>query len=645
MEQLDIARLILNLYLVYVIANCNTAFGAAVPKDQGMIAGQGLYNASDNVVILNAANFKSSVYGNTKAWLVEFYNSWCGFCFRFAPTWKTLATDVSSWRDIVVVAAIDCADDDNNSICREYEIMHYPMLKYFSVKAHPSTLGIVVEKGETVENVRHNLIDRLEKEQQEGRGSTWPNITPYRNVETTDIWKAVSNDVKYFFFIFESADSRLGTEVILDMHKVKSLQIRRVTSDNELLCVMNKITKFPSLIVLGRNETQKLLSIKIPTREGIRRTITEYMASAGLNVDREATMVSHAGETKLQDDIVRTTKQLETTQEQTDSDIPEDHLFQLDLENTLRYSLNHEIPLSKLIEGEKFEALKAYLNVLAAYFPLRQSGAFLEIIRDVVKRKDNITGERFRQLIRSAELEMSPVYSGAPQWIGCKGSEERFRGYPCGLWTMFHMLTVNFAIQKKDNGWYDPTEVLRAMHGYIKNFFGCADCSRHFVEMASRNKIFEIPNMDENILWLWRSHNEVNARLSGDDTEDPVYRKVQYPSSRQCSVCKYRNGNWNEENVLQYLKQKYSYAGIDYYGSSEKHRNESSDKSKIREQRLVSNKYTTLRKLGWDFTIFDISICVVLYVTSAAILILVCIKFAVKRSYKKKGYVNLLGKV
>jgi len=91
--------------------------------------------------------------------------------------------NVLAWSDIVVVSAIDCADDDNNPICREYEIMHYPMLKYFSINAHSPSLGIVIEKGDSIDSVRSNLIDRLETEQQEGRGSTWPNIAPYRYVK------------------------------------------------------------------------------------------------------------------------------------------------------------------------------------------------------------------------------------------------------------------------------------------------------------------------------------------------------------------------------------------------------------------------------------------------------------------------------
>ena len=57
-------------------------------------AGRGLYNGDDKVTVLNATNFKNTVYGTSNAWIIEFYNSWCGFCHRFAPVWKSLALDI-----------------------------------------------------------------------------------------------------------------------------------------------------------------------------------------------------------------------------------------------------------------------------------------------------------------------------------------------------------------------------------------------------------------------------------------------------------------------------------------------------------------------------------------------------------------------
>lgn len=449
-------------------------------------------------------------------------------------------------------------------------------------------------------------------------------------------------------------DSHLGTEIILDLHRISSLQIRRVTSDNELLCVMNKVTKFPTLIAFGRNESQKVVNVKVSSRQGVRRAIKDYVIARGINIDETiGTTVSHDTAQNVENAHQTTTGAINSREEQEEehSKKTDDYLYQLDLENTLRYSMNNEIPLTKSIDGEKMEALRRYLAILAAYFPLRRSNTYLEVIRDVVKTRSTMTGEEFSQLTKTTEEEMSPVYSGLPhQWIGCKGSTNSYRGYPCGLWTMFHMLTVNFALEPnkvpRADFSQDPTAVLRAMHGYIGMFFGCADCAAHFVEMADKNRIFDTHSRDEGVLWLWRAHNEVNARLSGDATEDPEHKKIQYPAVEHCPACRYINGSWNEEEVLKYLKTKYSYNSIKYDVISGYNSNVGminiGNGSRVRLGRLAKEKHTTA--FGWDLNVFDISICVVLYVTSAAILILVCIKFAVKRT-KKKSHISLLPKV
>lgn len=69
--------------------------------------------------------------------------------------------------------------------------MHYPMLKYFSVNAHSPSLGLVMEKYNKLNELRYSLIDLLEREQQEGRGISWPNIAPYRY-----------NNIVFFILIF-----------------------------------------------------------------------------------------------------------------------------------------------------------------------------------------------------------------------------------------------------------------------------------------------------------------------------------------------------------------------------------------------------------------------------------------------------------
>ena len=57
---------------------------------------EGLYNSKlDDVISLSNDTFKSEVMDVDlgKFWLVEFYNSWCGHCINFAPTYKKVASD------------------------------------------------------------------------------------------------------------------------------------------------------------------------------------------------------------------------------------------------------------------------------------------------------------------------------------------------------------------------------------------------------------------------------------------------------------------------------------------------------------------------------------------------------------------------
>lgn len=454
--------------------------------------------------------------------------------------------------------------------------------------------------------------------------------------------------MKHFFLIFEETGSHLGTEVILDLHRIRSLQIRRVTSDNELLCVTNKVTKFPTVIAFARNETQRVVNqVRIPTRQGVRRAIVDYMIARGVNVVAEVSSTTQVPATRETQQSAKSHEERGTTSRRKTAG---DHLYQLDLENALRYSLNHEIPLTKVVDGEKLRALQQYLAVLASYFPLRGRGgssAYLRTISDVVGKKSRMTGEEFGRLAKATEKRMtSPVYSGAAhRWIGCKGSADTYRGYPCGLWTMFHTLTVNYALEESgqdESGrgstrMNDPALVLSAMRGYITNFFGCDDCARHFASMADALKL-DARTRDDGVLWLWRAHNRVNARLSGDETEDPEHKKIQYPAAEHCAACRFANGSWHEEEVLRYLKRKYSYSNIKYDETVE-HSADASVNGESKARTLPERSVTeSKRASSEDLNSFDFSIWLVLYIASSVIFTLVCSKEL--RNYKRRIYLQ-----
>ncbi len=53
-----------------------------------------------------------------------------------------------------------------------------------------------------------------------------------------------------------------------------------------------------------------------------------------------------------------------------------------------------------------------------------------------------------------AHCQILPIFQTATttlpstlKWTGCEGSSPKYRGYPCSMWTLFHTLTVNAALQ------------------------------------------------------------------------------------------------------------------------------------------------------------------------------------------------------
>ena len=62
----------------------------------------------------------------------------------------------------------------------------------------------------------------------------------------------------------------------------------------------------------------------------------------------------------------------------------------------------------------------------------------------------SVKGEDFDVRVASLSRIYRPFEATPEEFAACKGSEPRFRGYPCSLWTTFHALTVNAAIREEE---------------------------------------------------------------------------------------------------------------------------------------------------------------------------------------------------
>lgn len=170
------------------------------------------------------------------------------------------------------------------------------------------------------------------------------------------------------------------------------------------------------------------------------------------------------------------------------------------------------------------------------------------------------------QVPTAAFLDHPLCGPGLPRnfWVSCRGER---RGYSCGLWLLFHSLSVRVADS-------ESAAAFSAIHSFVEHFFNCQECRQHFLEMISR-KLDVIASQEDLVLWLWHAHNEVNMRLAKEEEVskkwNPNYPKVVWPTRQQCSECRVvasvdkeasstEEPEWAVKAVYKFLK--------DWYGAS-----------------------------------------------------------------------------
>lgn len=570
---------------------------------------------------------------------------------------------VLEWRDAVGIGAVDCANDANNQLCRDLEVMYYPMIKLFPPHSDTKFLGEAFDKG-SVEEMRSNLLNKLKSyHNSQNNLEVSVNLKPVTSVNLDrTLWTGKSSEVQYLVLVFEPEDSNVGAEVALDLSTTKEVKIMLVSSGNENLAQQVGIEQGSNgAVAVDKDLSLTNLHVDPLTRNNLNTVVREFMVSKGINVALElpSKEVVIAPEVNI-GDVMAIMQMEEEIKKKLHTTALNTVVFQIDLEGAIRYSLKNEVPLRRNITGDHLNALKNYLNILIKYFPFGQQGQqFLRKLKSTaIGNRDEVSGRDFRQTFLKLESEYKP-FLPEQGWIGCRGSKPEFRGYPCSMWTLFHTMTVHEEIRDRNKPGEGP-EVLHAMAAYIKNFFTCSDCAAHFTEMA-KTIAGNVTTQNDSVLWLWAAHNKVNNRLSGDQTEDPEHKKIQFPNKEICPKCRASDETWNKTEVFSFLNKMYS--NIVYLQINDLSTTTSTTTTPVptKETEIQYDKSLRHEIYGdeqgfrdkkverwgsWDFNVFDISLCVVLYICSISILALVCIKFVFRRSYRKKPYIHdILSKV
>ncbi|XP_063860177.1 sulfhydryl oxidase 2-like isoform X1 [Scylla paramamosain] len=618
-----------------------------------------LYNSTDDVVILDHTNFTATVHGTENAWVVEFYSSWCGHCIQFAPTWKLFGRDVRDWEHTIKVGVLDCSVDENVPICREHEIMGYPTVKLFAARTTKGDIGSAVPHLTTVEQLGEAVTDFLVEKQKANSGSkSWADLQPYKGTVQT-LLESVSG-AEWAVLVIDKTKSHTAWALLMDLAGYPSIVVRYKDADQDDVKQFGT-AGLPAVMIVSKDGKEEVLNDAGKSRDEMRTAIMKKLMlnremlgkkTSSVKEDREGAgdgQPEEINKDKLNygDDLPDTAF---TSMERNDQ------VFMVDIENAVSYAISHEVAQHKVIKGEKLLALQEFLDILVRYLPARpQVHSFLSKFHHYTLNHGNsIEGSKVNEVISSLQNKDSVLPSQQP-WVGCAGSEPKYRGYPCGLWTTFHVLTVNSVLQDGAKKFYRPLRTVKAIHGYVKHFFGCSYCSEHFQAMYAEDAESSIKVADDTILWLWRGHNKVNKRLKGDASEDPQHPKQQFPSPGACPSC-WQGENFSEREVLTYLKTIYAKGALSFRGTQiipipPRNRQEKVqqqlDGYRQHSQVLISHQDNKLSRDqspqnngSWSFTNTDISLCVLLYGASTIIIMAVYCSVVIRRKMRRRKFLE-----
>lgn len=154
-------------------------------------------------------------------------------------------------------------------------------------------------------------------------------------------------------------------------------------------------------------------------------------------------------------------------------------------------------------------------------------------------------------------------------------------GYTCGLWSLFHIITVgvvewNMMLgEEQAEMVLSPLDSANTLRDFIANFFGCEVCRTNFLASYDDCAFERCNRLTENDLdyehwiqlpvWLYDTHNGVNMRLMREAAEREGHElshkdeiNSQWPSQANCPKCWYEDGS-RDEWIYKFLRVEYWY--------------------------------------------------------------------------------------
>ena len=215
------------------------------------------------IIILTNENFNSTVFHHTSpvgfdgkpltgnlTWIIQFYNSWCGHCIRFAPVFKKTGIKTQHWNQFLRLGAVDCSYDYNRPLCARFHISSTPALRSFAPFSKDDIQG---ENMESQRTVTDNIYDILSIMEQSGIPE---HLVALPEMSIENVWTTIPADITALTVIVESIGSSVAKECI--MHLLPNLHVIMVkpaySTNHQLLdsLTLGDQKTFPLVVFLER---------------------------------------------------------------------------------------------------------------------------------------------------------------------------------------------------------------------------------------------------------------------------------------------------------------------------------------------------------------------------------------------------------
>lgn len=485
---------------------------------------------------LTRSNWSTSLKANEKSskihhsiWFIFNYLNYCGYCKKLKPGWEAAAEYASGWSRYIKFGATDCTDtkSDSNDVCVDVD---YPQWRIYCPSTNSTQLAFdsAIRSGDTkAEDIVMWSIKKINKIAPDCYGKSWPIRPPIEPQVRDDLRHLIPKNV-HKFQLFISDDVLAYSLYVLNNSKsVFKEPIFRLARNNPILPDVG--------IWKGVKSDDGQISLE---------QIDSSQAMQPFVLHTNAHSHSEKSDAKKPGALKPTVN---------------------DIDSALSWMVSKDI--RRKLPGS-FDDAKAWFQTLHKFYPGSETMEhFLRDLNNFLNGQTTMTSKDFQNYLNTTSTIKLPEV----QFDHCKGSDGTKRGYTCTLWVLFHSMTVKQAILAEQNqlsSTVKPSDVIVSIREFVRHFFLCEECVRHFTNMTS-NAENEIDSFKEAVLYLWRAHNNANRRLRNEETSsDPAWPKVPFPTKEQCSSCVRQVDENNdaiefdENETFQYLKSYYSLQNI-----------------------------------------------------------------------------------